>query len=508
MLRPVLLASVASSLAITAALGQSANAPSNDPQGAEVAARAAAAYDASKEEAKDMRLVGSHDLAARTAYQPTIKQQGDRWILYVGHHGGRDINPLTGAEEENGTSILDVTDPREPRLLFHIPGEKGRVVPGRETGGSQMTRVCGGGELPKADPSKFYLLRTYGDSGQEVYDVTKPGEPRRVWKLDGVRSTHKNYWECDTGIAYLVNTGDTEKWRIQRVTHVYDLSNPEQPGKIREYSLPEHLKTAQGPQPAAIHGPISSGPAGNRVFFGYGTNRNGVAQIVDREKLLKGPDEISEASLKDAEVSRITLPGFVGAHTVYPLYGVEVPSFASDKEQRTRNFIVIVNETNVTACGEARQLVHFADVTDEKHPMGVSTFEPDERSGKFCERGGRFGAHASHENTTPIFHKRLMFFSWFNAGVRMVDVRDPYRPREVGYFIPARTKNTDFRCDDEKARTGCVPVIQINNMEVDDRGYVYAVDRANSGVFILEVTGAAREIADFSKAATQRASAK
>ncbi|MDP2354909.1 MAG: hypothetical protein Q8M31_02465, partial [Beijerinckiaceae bacterium] len=108
----------------------------------------------------------------------------------------------------------------------------------------------------------------------------------------------------------------------------------------------------------------------------------------------------------------------------------------------------------------------------------------------------------------PIFHKRLMFFSWFNAGVRMVDVRDPYRPREVGYFIPARTKNTDFRCDDEKARTGCIPVIQINNMEVDDRGYVYAVDRANSGVFILEVTGAAREIADFSKAATQRASAK
>ncbi|MDP2355541.1 MAG: hypothetical protein Q8M31_05710, partial [Beijerinckiaceae bacterium] len=109
MLQPVLLASLMSSLAITLAFGQSANAPSNDPQAAAVSSRAAAAYDASKEDAKDMRLVGSHDLAARTAYQPTIKQQGDRWILYVGHHGGRDINPLNGAEEENGTSILDVT---------------------------------------------------------------------------------------------------------------------------------------------------------------------------------------------------------------------------------------------------------------------------------------------------------------------------------------------------------------------------------------------------------------
>lgn len=507
MMRPLVLASAMSAFGVTMCLAQSSNAPTNDPKAAAVAARAAAAYDATQTEARDMRLVGAHDLAARTAYQPTVKRQGDRWILYVGHHGGRDRNPLTGADEENGTSILDVTDPREPRLLVHIPGERGRVVPGRETGGAQMARVCGGGELPKADSSKFYLLRTFGDSGQEVFDVTKPEEPKRVWRLEGVRSTHKNYWECDTGIAYLVNTGEADKWRIQRVTHIYDLSNPEQPVKIREYSLPEHLKSAQGDMPAAIHGPISAGPGGNRVFFGYGTNRGGVAQIVDREKLIKGPADPSESSLKAAEVGRLTLPSFSGAHTVFPLYGVEVPGFASDSEQRTRNFIVVVNETNVTACGEPRQLVYFADVTDERRPIGVATYEPDERSGKFCDRGGRFGAHASHENMNAIFHKRLMFFSWFNAGVRMVDVRDPYHPKEVGYFIPPRNKNTDFRCDDEKGRTGCVPVVQINNMDVDDRGYVYAVDRANSGLFVIEVTGAARGIADFSKAATQRAAA-
>jgi hypothetical protein len=41
-----------------------------------------------------------------------------------------------------------------------------------------------------------------------------------------------------------------------------------------------------------------------------------------------------------------------------------------------------------------------------------------------------------------------------------------------------------------------VPVIQINNVEVDDRGYIYAVDRANSGLYILEVTGEARDIAN------------
>ena len=77
-----------------------------------------------------MALVGSHDLQARSAYQPVIHNQGGRWIAYIGHHGGtpgvpKPRNPLTGAEEFNGTSIIDVTDPRRPRYLVHIPGEAG-----------------------------------------------------------------------------------------------------------------------------------------------------------------------------------------------------------------------------------------------------------------------------------------------------------------------------------------------------------------------------------------------
>jgi hypothetical protein len=167
---------------------KSVNAPENDPLSAATAERAAKAYDASKTAALNLAQVGWNDLAARTAYQPTIKQQGDRWILYVGHHGGRTLNPLTHTPEENGTSIVDVTDVRAPKLLFHIPGEKGREVPGRETGGAQMARVCGGGELPNADPSKFYLLRTYGESGQEIWDVTTPEKPSLVWGIDGFQS--------------------------------------------------------------------------------------------------------------------------------------------------------------------------------------------------------------------------------------------------------------------------------------------------------------------------------
>src|ERR1700676_664643 len=55
-------------------------------------------------EQKDMKLVGYSDLQGRSAYQPTIEKQGDRYIAYIGHHAGTVVNPLTGKEEVNGTS--------------------------------------------------------------------------------------------------------------------------------------------------------------------------------------------------------------------------------------------------------------------------------------------------------------------------------------------------------------------------------------------------------------------
>src|SRR5580693_7915906 len=86
----------------------------------------------------NMELVGYNDLQARSAYQPVIQKQGDRWIAYIGHHAGVQPNPLTGKPEQNGTSIVDVTDPKRPQYLAHIPGET--VENGSAGGGAQMVR--------------------------------------------------------------------------------------------------------------------------------------------------------------------------------------------------------------------------------------------------------------------------------------------------------------------------------------------------------------------------------
>jgi hypothetical protein len=141
-------------------------------------------------------------------------------------------------------------------------------------------------------------------------------------------------------------------------------------------------------------------------------------------------------------------------------------------------------------------MARIFDITDESKALGVSTWTVPEDSGNFCTAGGRFGTHSSNENFTPIYYNRVLFIAHFNAGVRALDIRDPYRPKEIGYYIPAITANTDKRCVGDV----CKVAIQTNNVEVDDRGYIYAVDRANTGMHILELTGPARQAADFTKA--------
>ena len=159
--------------------------------------------------------------------------------------------------------------------------------------------------------------------------------------------------------------------------------------------------------------------------------------------------------------------------------------------------VMIVDESLVNECqaNETRQMVWFVDATVESRPMVVSNFNVPEASGNFCTRGGRFGAHSANESTAPVFRQKLAFVTWFNAGVRAIDIRDPYTPKEVGYFIPPITEATAQRCIKVDGQDRCKIAIQSNNLETDDRGYIYVVDRANTGMHILEVTGDARSIA-------------
>ena len=139
-------------------------------------------------EANNMRLVGFDNLQARSAYQPIIHKQGDRWIAYIGHHGGTALNPMTKAWSRTArrSSMSQTHAARAISNIFPAARESG------EAGGAQMVRACNGSDLPNADKTKIYLLRAT-NSSHEVYDVTDPSNPKLVSTIiSNLGDTHKN----------------------------------------------------------------------------------------------------------------------------------------------------------------------------------------------------------------------------------------------------------------------------------------------------------------------------
>jgi hypothetical protein len=466
-----------------------------------------------QQSAWNMELVGHSDLEGRSAYQPIIIDENGREIAYVGHHTGTAMNSLTGAMEPNGTSLIDVTDPANPKYLSHIPGS---TAPGEEAGGAQMVRVCSGNVLPHGVRGKWYLLRPNGVEAQEIYDVTDPAHPTRLTVIvSGLNFTHKNWWECDTGIAYLVANKKEEGWKGQHLK-IYDLSDPAKPAYIRDFGLLGQQPDATSHEGVvggiAIHGAISAGVAKNRVYAAYGTGANGVIQILDRQKLLHDFENSVKPTTEEMlapQVGYITMSPDQGAHTTFPIFDQPIPEFQDYTVLKKRNLLIVPSESSrgdhcqpgPNGDRPAPHLAFLIDVSNEATPWPIATFRVPENPGDFCGKGGRFGTHSVAESFYPPYYGKLAIFSWFNAGVRVWDIRDPFAVQEVAYFIPAPNKYTMAFCPDgvshpagdPKITPACQNVIETNNVEVDDRGLIYIADRAGTGLHILRLTGRAKE---------------
>src|SRR5207247_8758519 len=166
---------------------------------------------------------------------------------------------------------------------------------------------------------------------------------------------------------------------------------------------------ATGTVPTELHGPISTGPQGNRVYFAYGTNKGGVLQIVDREKLLKGPKEPTPDNLRLPVVGELTMTPWNGAHTTFPMLRMAIAEFARDTDGGVRDIVMIVDESILIECLEARQMVWVAEVSIEERPMVVSSWRVPEARGNFWHRCGRFGAHAASGRMGRVRVRQLAF---------------------------------------------------------------------------------------------------
>lgn len=424
-------------------------------------------------EQKNIRLVGHSNLQNRSAYDVTVEQAlNGRWLAYVGHHSGNEFNPLTGATESNGVTILDVTDPKKPTILKHIPSDP-------ETD-SRMVRVC---DRTVTSVTKTYLLRDQNRPGNtnrshEVWDVTDPGKPIRVGvAAANLRNTHKNWWDCASGIAYLV--GARQGFNNNHLI-VVDLSDPSSPRDVLDYHLPGQNPIGTADTVASLHGPIVF-PERNRAYLAYGAGSGpGAIVILDLAKLLDGDPKT------DPLIGRVDFPKHLGTHTALPYFGIKTPDTTAGFGD-VRDILVLADEAGNAqfSCKEIRPIMLVLDITEEGKPYPIASFKvPGDR---FCARGGRFGPHGLDEGTN---RGTLALLAYFNAGVRVIELADPFNPKEVGFYIPAATEQTKVSGCDPKKTPGLCSAVQTNNVFRDPRGFVYITDRARTGLHILEYSGA------------------
>ena len=144
-----------------------------------------------------------------------------------------------------------------------------------------------------------------------------------------------------------------------------------------------------------------------------------------------------------------------------------------------KNGTIIITDECVRDNGEDwPKLAWVVDGREETNLVPVATL-PLPPPETFIKRGGRYGAHNLHENLPGPCSWRsdhIVLGTFFNGGVRAFDVSNPLQPREIAYFVPGTPR---------LAPKGSS---QVNDVFVDDRGIVYAVDRFGGGVYVLEMT--------------------
>ena len=153
-------------------------------------------------------------------------------------------------------------------------------------------------------------------------------------------------------------------------------------------------------------------------------------------------------------------PGF--CHTVLPFF--------------SKNILIVSDECTRPKGEDWPKLVWVVDMRreDKLVPIGTCPMPPVK---EYAKRGnGRFGAHNLHENRPGGWiSEDIVVGTFFNGGLRAFDVRDPFQPKEVAYFVPEAPKKSPAKS------------IQINDVHIDDRKIVYTVDRITGGLYILEM---------------------
>jgi hypothetical protein len=339
---------------------------------------------------------------------------------YVGH-----------MDPPHGTSIIDVKDPKNPKVVSHIEIAEGLH--------SHKVRVSGDIMLINYER---YKPKQELQSGLKIFDISNRAKPREIamYKTPG-KGVHR--FTYDGRYAYISPTVDGFQGNIAMML---DMKNPERPEEVMRWWMPGQW-VAGGETPnfkgadTRCHHPIRRG---DRLYISYW---HGGFAIVDISNLSK-PRTVSMLDWSP--------PYPCPTHTTLPMLN----------KIMERDWLIVTDEE----VGEKLNETHNAflwvvDITKEELPLPVATFIVP-FDGKSTHEF-RFGAHQPAEQV----YGNTLYVTWFGGGLRAVDFSNPYIPKEVGYYIPNPGK-------DQK-------VVMSNDVFHDNDGKLYLMDRYD-GLEILE----------------------
>jgi hypothetical protein len=291
------------------------------------------------------------------------------------------------------------------------------------------------------------------NGGLSIYDISKPEKPTLIthWETtDGpdaqyARGVHR--FDFDGRYAYISPTMDGY---LGNIMMILDLKDPSKPEEVGRWWMPGQW-IAGGETPTwkgdahKCHHPLRYG---NRLYTSYWQGGLVILDIDDmsKPKLVSGLD---------------WSPPFPWpTHTA-----LRIP-FKIDN----RDFMVVSDEDVFRQPDHPPYPAAFlwmVDITDEKHPQPISTFQVEDMPNTPQPR--MTGCHQPCEIVTgteiPV--------AWFAYGLRIIDISKPHALKEVAYYVP------DVPPGSER--------VQSNDVTVDDRGLLYLLDRVR-GLHILERT--------------------
>ena len=354
---------------------------------------------------------------------------GQVWIdgttLYVAHMKAPD-----------GTSVYDVADPRKPRLLAHVEIPAGWH--------SHKVRAAGGVMIVNHERHGDGGDQSFG-GGLGIYDVSTPAQPRLLtkWRTAG-GGVHR--YDFDGRYAYL---SSTMEGYVGNIVVILDLKDPARPQEAGRWCIPGQETASGAAAPVGGVRPRCHHPLrlGDRLYVSYWHHGIFILDVTDLSK----PRLVSGLNTSPAH-----------PHPTHTCLAMPMPL-------KGRRIMVVADEDVAKLRPSPPSFSWIFDITDERQPLPIASFDVEGLDNDGAPQPVMTGCHQPCEVVTGT----VIPFAWFAQGLRLVDIADPFRPREVGFFKPDPPEGC------ERASS--------NDVTVDARGLIYLVDRQR-GVHVLERT--------------------